>query len=135
LKKSGVKVSDAVSEAVRSLEASGFYQGVSRSFHITIILAHNLSLQITRATAAVSSAVASSTEPIRNTDAYKAISEAVSDALDDSGASRYGGYEEKEVRRKLREKRLAKAGRQGGIARTQRVTEDPEYVYLLYFKR
>ncbi|KAG8698499.1 protein translocase subunit [Ceratobasidium sp. 394] len=107
LKKSGIKISDAVGEAVRSLEASGFYQG------------------ITRATAAVSSAVATSTEPIRNTEAYKAISEAVADALDDSGASRYGGYEEKEVRRKLRQKRLEKAGRQGGIARSQRVTEDP----------
>ncbi|QRV88815.1 mitochondrial import inner membrane translocase subunit TIM44 [Ceratobasidium sp. AG-Ba] len=107
LRKSGVKISDAVSEAVRSLEASGFYQG------------------ITRATAAVSSAVATSTEPIRNTEAYKAISEAVAEALDDSGASRYGGYEEKEVRRKLRQKRLAKAGREGGIARSQRVVEDP----------
>ncbi|CAE7055418.1 unnamed protein product [Rhizoctonia solani] len=108
LKKSGIKVSDAVGEAVRSLEASGFYQG------------------ITRATAAVSSAVATSTEPIRNTEAYKAISEAVAEALDDSGASRYGGYEEKEIRRKLREKRLAKAGMQGGMARTHRIKEDPE---------
>jgi import inner membrane translocase subunit TIM44 len=76
----------------------------------------------------MSSAVASSTEPIRNTDAYKAVSEAVAEALDDSGASRYGGYEEKEVRRKLREKRLAKAGMQGGIARSLRIKEDPEYV-------
>ncbi|CAE6357079.1 unnamed protein product [Rhizoctonia solani] len=108
LKKNGIKISDAVGEAVRSLEASGFYQG------------------ITRATAAVSSAVATSTEPIRNTEAYKAISEAVAEALDDSGASRYGGYEEKEVRRKLREKRLAKAGMQGGMARAQRIKEDPE---------
>lgn len=76
----------------------------------------------------MSSAVASSTEPIRNTEAYKVISEAVAEALDDSGASRYGGYEEKEVRRKLREKRLAKAGMQGGIARSHRVKEDPECV-------
>lgn len=76
----------------------------------------------------MSSAVASSTEPIRNTETYKAVAEAVADALDDSGASRYGGYEEKEVRRKLREKRLAKAGKQGGIARSQRVTEDPKCV-------
>lgn len=74
----------------------------------------------------MSSAVATSTEPIRNTEAYKAISEAVAEALDDSGASRYGGYEEKEVRRKLREKRRAKAGMQ--IAHSQRVKEDPEYV-------
>ncbi|CAE6433104.1 unnamed protein product [Rhizoctonia solani] len=108
LKKNGIKISDAVGEAVRSLEASGFYQG------------------ITRATAAVSSAVATSTEPIRNTEAYKAVAEAVAEALDDSGASRYGGYEEKEVRRKLREKRLAKAGMQGGMARTHRIKEDPE---------
>ncbi|CAE6489277.1 unnamed protein product, partial [Rhizoctonia solani] len=110
LRNSGIKISDAVGEAVRSLEASGFYQGS----------------KITRATAAVSSAVATSTEPIRNTEAYKAISEAVAEALDDSGASRYGGYEEKEVRRKLREKRLAKAGMQGGMARTHRIREDPE---------
>ncbi|CAE6513782.1 unnamed protein product [Rhizoctonia solani] len=74
LRNNGIKISDAVGEAVRSLEASGFYQG------------------ITRATAAVSSAVATSTEPIRNTEAYKAISDAVAEALDDSGASRYGGW-------------------------------------------
>ncbi|CAE6402600.1 unnamed protein product [Rhizoctonia solani] len=108
LRKNGIKISDAVGEAVRSLEASGFYQG------------------ITRATAAVSSAVATSTEPIRNTEAYKAISEAVAEALDDSGASRYGGYEEKDVRRKLREKRLAKAGMQNRMARTHRIKEDLE---------
>lgn len=40
LKKSGVKISDAVSEAVRSLEASGFYQGVSFGSHTFPMFAH-----------------------------------------------------------------------------------------------
>lgn len=46
------------------------------------------------------------------------------DALDDSGSSKHGGYEEKEARRKRREKRLLKAGRTGaglgnGVKRTE----------------
>jgi len=47
---------------------------------------------------------------MRNTTAYKALSETIVDALDDSGSSKHAGYEEKEARRKRRAKRLAKAG-------------------------
>ena len=49
------------------------------------------------------------------------------DALDDSISSKYGGYEEKEARRKRREVRLQKAGRDGGLAaRSHRVPADAE---------
>ena len=51
------------------------------------------------------------------------------DALDDSGSAKHAGFEEKEVRRLRRQKRLAKAGKEQGIGRG-RVKEDSEYVSL-----
>ncbi|KZP01416.1 TIM44 subunit of mitochondria import inner membrane translocase [Calocera viscosa TUFC12733] len=109
MKKAGIRVGDAVSEAMKGLEESELMKGIAR------------------ASAAVSSAVSSTTEPIRNTAAYKAMAEAVVEALDDSGSTRHAGYEEKEVRRLRRQKRLAKAGKEGGLAaRTARTEENPE---------
>lgn len=64
---------------------------------------------------------------MRNTEAYKTLADTVLDALDDSGSSKYGGYEDKEARRKRREQRLLKAGRGGGLqARSQRVQPNTE---------
>lgn len=74
----------------------------------------------------MSSKIASSTEPIRNTEAYKALAETVLDALDDSGSAKHAGYEDKEARRKRRQARLAKAGKKGGIAARGRVAADPK---------
>lgn len=84
-------------------------------------------LQIGRASSAVSSKIASSTEPIRNTEAYKAFAETVVDALDDSYSAKHAGYEDKEARRKRRAARLAKAGKKN-IAARSRVVADPESV-------
>ncbi|KDQ19551.1 hypothetical protein BOTBODRAFT_41719 [Botryobasidium botryosum FD-172 SS1] len=109
LRKQGVKVGDAVAEAVKTMEESDVMRALSR------------------ASAAVSSTISTTTEPIRKTAAYQALQETVLDALDDSGSSKYGGYEEKEARRKRREQRLLKAGRGGGLAtKSSRVTADPE---------
>ncbi|KZT10023.1 import inner membrane translocase subunit tim44 [Laetiporus sulphureus 93-53] len=105
LRKTGVKVGDAVSEALRTMEESDLMRAISR------------------ASAAVSSKIASTTEPIRNTAAYKTLSETVVDALDDSGSAKHAGYEEKELRRKRRQMRLAKAGRN---SMTHVVKADPE---------
>jgi import inner membrane translocase subunit TIM44 len=41
--------------------------------------------------------MAGSTEPIRNTTAYKALSETIVDALDDSGSANHAGYEGKDA--------------------------------------
>ena len=73
----------------------------------------------------MSNTIATTTEPIRNTAAYKALSETVIEALDDSGSAKHGGFEEKEARRKRRQLRLAKAGK---YSMTSRVKADPEYV-------
>lgn len=48
------------------------------------------------------------------------------DALDDSGSAKHAGFEEKEARRARRQARLAKAGKQGGIAARGRTHADPE---------
>ncbi|KXN87452.1 Mitochondrial import inner membrane translocase subunit tim44 [Leucoagaricus sp. SymC.cos] len=107
LKKTGVKVGDAVSEALTSMEESEVMRAIAR------------------ATNAVSTTLDKTTEPIRNTAAYKAFAETLVDALDDSGSAKHAGFEEKEARRLRRQKRLAKAGKEHGIGRG-RVKEDPE---------
>ncbi|KAI0028678.1 import inner membrane translocase subunit tim44 [Vararia minispora EC-137] len=106
LKKSGVKVGDAVSEALKAMEES------------------ELAKAIARASAAVSSTIASTTEPIRKTAAYKTFAETIVDALDDSGTAKHAGFEEKEARRLRRAKRLAKAGKEGRLK--ERVEANPD---------
>lgn len=68
-------------------------------------------IQISRASSALSSTISSTTEPIRNTAAYKTLSETLIDALDDSGSAKHAGFEEKEARRQRRQMRLLKAGK------------------------
>ncbi|KAK2463560.1 hypothetical protein APHAL10511_004311 [Amanita phalloides] len=97
LRKTGIKVGDAVSEALKTMEESDVMRAISR------------------ASAAVSSTIEKSTEPIRNTAAYKVFAETVVDALDDSGSAKHAGYEEKEARRLRRQRRLEKAGRNNGF--------------------
>lgn len=132
LKKRGVKVGDAVSEALRTMEESDLARAVCRSAIASVFrrIPHIplFPLKISRATAAVSSTIASTTEPIRNTAAYKTLAETVVDALDDSGTAKHAGFEEKEARRARRQLRLAKAGKEGRIK--ARVVADPEYVFF-----
>ncbi|KAF7317021.1 Mitochondrial import inner membrane translocase subunit TIM44 [Mycena chlorophos] len=107
LKKTGVKVGDAVSEALKTMEESELMRAISK------------------ASAAVSASIEKSTEPIRNTAAYKALSETLVDALDDSGSAKHAGFEEKEARRLRRQRRLAKAGIARG-AGAERVAANPD---------
>ncbi|KAI0367014.1 mitochondria import inner membrane translocase TIM44 subunit [Pilatotrama ljubarskyi] len=107
LRKAGIKVGDAVGEALRTMEESELVRAISR------------------ASAAVSSTIERTTEPIRNTAAYKTLSETIADALDDSGTAKHAGFEEKEARRKRRQMRLAKAGK-NSIGGGARVKANPE---------
>ncbi|KAJ7222689.1 import inner membrane translocase subunit tim44 [Mycena rebaudengoi] len=108
LKNTGVKVGDAVTEALKSMEESELMRAISK------------------ASAAVSATIEKSTEPIRNTAAYKTLSETLVDALDDSGSAKHAGFEEKEARRLRRQKRLEKAGRARGFAPSNRVVPNPD---------
>jgi import inner membrane translocase subunit TIM44 len=127
LKKTGVKVGDAVSEALRTMEESEIMRAVCINFYPSCGLLESR-FQISRASSAISSTIEKSTEPIRNTAAYKTLSETLIDALDDSGSAKHAGFEEKEARRLRRQRRLEKAGRAQGYAPTNRVEENPEYV-------
>ncbi|KAF8845046.1 TIM44 subunit of mitochondria import inner membrane translocase [Paxillus ammoniavirescens] len=104
LKKTGVKVGDAVSEALKTMEESEIMRAISR------------------ATNTLSSTIATTTEPIRNTAAYKTLAETLVDALDDSGSAKHAGFEDKEARRKRRQRRLEKAG----LSARRAVAENPE---------
>lgn len=67
-------------------------------------------------------------EPLRSTEAYKAVASEISEAIDDAASNvQHGGYIEKEDRRRRREARLVKAGKAGGLAaRKAKVEINPE---------
>ncbi|OJJ38837.1 hypothetical protein ASPWEDRAFT_168714 [Aspergillus wentii DTO 134E9] len=74
---------------------------------------------------ATGSGLEKATRPVRETEAYKTAVGGVKDAIDDGSSSRYGGWVEKEERRKqrqLREEMEAKSGRR----RAEPMVEDPE---------
>lgn len=74
---------------------------------------------------ATGSGIEKATRPVRETEAYKTAVGGVKDAIDDGSSSRYGGWIEKEERRKqrqLRDEMEAKSGRR----RTEPMIEDPK---------
>ncbi|TFK51643.1 mitochondria import inner membrane translocase TIM44 subunit [Heliocybe sulcata] len=105
LRKTGVKVGDAVSEALKTMEESEIMRAISR------------------ASAAVSDSLNSAAEPLRKTAAYKTLAETLTDALDDSYSAKHAGFEEREERRRRRATRLAKARKEG---RGRREVANPE---------
>ncbi|KAI9674817.1 MAG: protein translocase subunit [Caeruleum heppii] len=67
------------------------------------------------------------TRPVRETQAYKTAVGGVKDVIDDGSSSRYGGWVEKEERRKKRELREFNEARAGGRSGrpTEKAEEDP----------
>ncbi|CRG85162.1 Mitochondrial import inner membrane translocase subunit TIM44 [Talaromyces islandicus] len=63
------------------------------------------------------------TRPVRETEAYKTAVGGVKDAIDDGSSSRYGGWIEKEERRRQRQLREQNSGRKGKI---EKMEEDPD---------
>lgn len=66
------------------------------------------------------------TQPIRETKAYKAAVGEVKDVIDDGSSSRYGGWIEKEERRKQRELRELNEAKAGRLNNVEKMEEDPE---------
>lgn len=66
------------------------------------------------------------TRPIRETEVYKNVKGNVQDVLDDGSSSRYGGFLEREERRKAREARVLKLH---GGKMPEKLEEDPKYVF------
>jgi import inner membrane translocase subunit TIM44 len=72
--------------------------------------------------------VAKATEPVRETKVYKDVTGNIKEVIDDGASSRYGGFLEKEERRKQRELRESKNAHK----RIEKYEEDPESVAPLY---
>lgn len=64
------------------------------------------------------------TKPVRETKVYKEVSGNIKEVIDDGSSSRYGGYLEREERKRLRELREAR----GEVKKFEKFEEDPEYV-------
>jgi import inner membrane translocase subunit TIM44 len=60
---------------------------------------------------------------VRETEVYKTAVGGVKDAIDDGSSSRYGGWIEKEERRRQRQLREQNSGRKGKI---EKMEEDPK---------
>jgi import inner membrane translocase subunit TIM44 len=73
---------------------------------------------------ATASVIEKGTRPIRETEAYKNVK----NVIDDGSSSRYGGWVEKEERRKARELREAREAQKAGLSgkRIEVLKEDPE---------
>lgn len=69
------------------------------------------------------------TRPVRETEAYKTAVGGVKDTMDDGSSSRYGGWVEKEERRKQRELQKLNDAKSGRSQRVEKMEEDPEYVF------
>ena len=72
----------------------------------------------------VGSGLEKATRPVRETEAFKSVKE----TIDDGSSSRYGGWSEKEERRRKREAREAKEFAKTGGKREGPMVEDPECV-------
>jgi len=68
------------------------------------------------------------TRPVRETEVYKTAVGGVKDVIDDGSSSRYGGWVEKEERRKQRELRELNEARASGRVgkRAEKIEEDPK---------
>jgi import inner membrane translocase subunit TIM44 len=66
------------------------------------------------------------TRPVRETEAFKSVKE----TIDDGSSSRYGGWSEKEERRRKREAREQKQFAKTGVKPSEPAVEDLEYVSL-----
>ena len=77
------------------------------------------------------------TRPVRETEVYKTAVGGVKDVIDDGSSSRYGGWVEKEERRKQRELRELNEARTTGKfgKRVEKIEEDPKYVLLEIIQR
>lgn len=81
---------------------------------------------VRKGVSATGTGIERATRPMRETDAYKSAVGGVKNAIDDGSSSRYGGWVEKEERRrqrKLREEREAQSGRSRNA---ERPVEDPK---------
>lgn len=110
--KSTGAVSSTAAKAVKST-AGAIGKGTAWTWDTSVVKGVRKAANVT------GDAVYKATKPIRDTEAYKNVK----NVIDDGSSSRYGGWVEKEERRKKRDALQAQRG-----AAKQVMEEDPEYV-------
>ncbi|GAA5958941.1 hypothetical protein JCM3765_000779 [Sporobolomyces pararoseus] len=110
LRKAGISINDAVGTALKGMEETAFVRTLSK------------------ASRAVGDAAYTASAPVRDTEAYKAVAAEITDLLENAANDvQHGGYIDREARRKRRATRLAKIGKEKGMAqRRLKVEEDTE---------
>ncbi|GAA5933574.1 protein translocase subunit TIM44 [Sporobolomyces koalae] len=110
LRKAGISINDAVGTALKGMEETAFVRTLSK------------------ASRAVGDAAYTASAPVRDTEAYKAVAAEITDLLENAANDvQHGGYIDREARRKRRAARLAKIGKERGMAqRRLKVEEDTE---------
>lgn len=109
--KSTGAITDTVGGAVKTT-AGAIGKGAAWTWDTSVVKGVRKAANVT------GDAVDKATQPIRQTEAYKNVK----DVIDDGSSSRYGGWVEKEERRKRREALNKQRGVEGGEA----MQEDPE---------
>lgn len=108
LKRAGISINDAVGTALKGMEETAFVRTLSK------------------ASRAVGDAAFTASAPVRDTEAYKAVASEITELLENAANDvQHGGYIDREARRKRRAARLAKIGKETGMAqRRLKVDED-----------
>jgi len=129
LKRAGISINDAVGTALKGMEETAFVRTVSRQSHSTHRSGKSLMVsisQLSKASRAVGDAAFTASAPVRDTEAYKAVASEITELLENAANDvQHGGYIDREARRKRRAARLAKIGKETGMAqRRLKVDED-----------
>lgn len=96
--------------------ASAIGKGAAWTWETPVVKAGRAAVRVT------GEGVAKVTKPVRETKVYKDIKQNVEEVIDDGSSSRYGGYLEREERKKQREMREQK----GGIKKAEKFEENPK---------
>ena len=119
------KVGDKTAETLGKT-ASAVGQGVAWTWNTPVMKAGRTAVKKT------GEGVAQVTKPVRETKVYKDVTGNIKEVMDDGSSSRYGGFLEREERKRRRELRESKS------ERTEKIDEDPKFdshalFFLKYF--
>ena len=117
------KVGDKTAETLGKT-ASAVGQGVAWTWNTPVMKAGRTAVKKT------GEGVAQVTKPVRETKVYKDVTGNIKEVMDDGSSSRYGGFLEREERKRRRELRESKSEHK----RTEKFDEDPEFdSHALFF--
>lgn len=112
----------ATSTTASALKTTGkaLGQGAAWTWDTTLVKG------IRKGVTATGHGIEKATRPVRETQAYKTAVGGVKEAIDDGSSSRYGGWIDKEERRKQRQLREEAEAKSGHSLKVEKMEEDPK---------